>query len=50
MPGAGGGPGGGGQPPTRPWWTLLQGAGTKWSAATVSAMGGASLALASDTT
>jgi hypothetical protein len=30
--------------------TLLQGAGTRWSAATVSAMGGASLALASDTT
>ncbi|HWM57284.1 MAG TPA: glycosyltransferase family 39 protein [Pseudonocardia sp.] len=29
---------------------LLQSAGTKWSAATVSAMGGASLALASDTT
>jgi len=30
--------------------TLLQGAGTRWSAATVSAMAGASLALASDTT
>ncbi len=29
---------------------LLQGAGTTWSAATVSAMGGASLALSSDTT
>jgi 4-amino-4-deoxy-L-arabinose transferase-like glycosyltransferase len=30
--------------------TLLQGAGTRWSAATVSAMSGASLALGSDTT
>jgi 4-amino-4-deoxy-L-arabinose transferase-like glycosyltransferase len=46
---AGGGPGGN-ESVDPALVTLLQQAGTTWSAATVSGMGGASLALASDTT